>query len=79
LCDEIWVVVVSPDVAIARLAKRNGFDESAARARISSQLSNEQRIAAATIVLDNTEGDESTFIAKVDELVARRLHLTAKI
>jgi phosphopantetheine adenylyltransferase/dephospho-CoA kinase len=34
LTDEIWVVVVEPDVAVKRLAERNGLDDTAARARL---------------------------------------------
>lgn len=53
LVDEIWVTVVDPDIAVARLRDRNNLDEAAARARISSQLSNEERIARADIVIEN--------------------------
>jgi phosphopantetheine adenylyltransferase/dephospho-CoA kinase len=53
LCTEIWVVVVEPDIAVARLAARNGLDEEAARARIASQLSNAERTAKADIVIEN--------------------------
>ncbi|MCC7364563.1 MAG: dephospho-CoA kinase [Dehalococcoidia bacterium] len=53
LVDEIWVVVVEPDQAVARLAARNGLDEAAARARLASQLSNDERTARAGIVITN--------------------------
>lgn len=53
LCDEVWVVTVEPDLAVARLAERNGLDEAAARARIASQLSNAERVAAAQVVIEN--------------------------
>jgi len=53
LVDEVWVTVVEPDLAVARLAERNGLDEAAARARIDSQLSNEDRIARAGYVIEN--------------------------
>lgn len=53
LVDEIWVVVVEPDIAVQRLATRNGLDEAAARARIDSQLSNAERIAQANVVIEN--------------------------
>lgn len=59
LCDEVWVVVVEPEGAITRLAERNGLDESAARARIDSQLSNADRTARADVVIENN----STFEA----------------
>ncbi len=53
LVDEVWVVVVEPDSAVKRLALRNNLDEAAARARISSQLTNDERTSRATIVLEN--------------------------
>jgi phosphopantetheine adenylyltransferase/dephospho-CoA kinase len=53
LCTEIWVVVVEPDIAVKRLASRNGLDEEAARARIASQLSNAERTAKADVVIEN--------------------------
>ena len=53
LVHEVWVVVVEPDLAVQRLATRNGLDEAAARARIDSQLSNAERTARADIVITN--------------------------
>ncbi len=53
LTDEVWVVVVEPDIAVERLATRNGLDADAARARIASQLSNEERTARANVVIEN--------------------------
>lgn len=53
LTDEIWVVVVEPDIAIERLASRNGLDPEAARARIASQLSNDERTSRANVVIEN--------------------------
>jgi phosphopantetheine adenylyltransferase/dephospho-CoA kinase len=53
LVDEIWVVVVAPDLAVERLATRNGLDEAAARARLASQLANEERTARADVVIEN--------------------------
>jgi dephospho-CoA kinase len=53
LVDEIWVVVVEPELAVARLASRNGIDAEAARARIASQLSNAERKARADVVNEN--------------------------
>jgi phosphopantetheine adenylyltransferase/dephospho-CoA kinase len=53
LVDEVWVVVVEPDHAVKRLAQRNNLDETAARARIASQLSNDERIARAQVVIHN--------------------------
>lgn len=59
LCDELWVVVVEPDIAVQRLATRNGLDESAARARIASQLTNAERVTKADVVIENNHDLES--------------------
>lgn len=59
LVDEIWVVVVEPDTAVARLASRNNLDEAAARARISSQLTNEERTSRAQIIIENNSSMEA--------------------
>lgn len=53
LVDEIWAVVVHPELAVARLRSRNGLDEAAAWARIRSQLSNEERVRRAHVVIEN--------------------------
>lgn len=53
LVNEVWVVVVEPDLAVERLATRDGLDAAAARARIDSQLSNAERIARSDIVITN--------------------------
>ncbi|MEP6870342.1 MAG: dephospho-CoA kinase [Anaerolineaceae bacterium] len=53
LTDEIWVVVVEPELAVARLAARNGLDADAARVRIASQLSNAERTSRADLVIEN--------------------------
>jgi dephospho-CoA kinase len=53
LTDEVWVVVVDPELAVERLGSRNGLDPEAARARINSQLSNAERTARADIVIEN--------------------------
>ena len=59
LCDEIWVVVVEPDLAVERLAARNGLDPEAARARIDSQLSNAERVSRAGVVIENNSSLEA--------------------
>ena len=63
--DEVWVVVVEPDVAVARAMSRDGVDEAAVRARIDSQLSNDERRSRANIVIDNS-ADETALKAALD-------------
>ncbi len=74
LGDEIWVVVVEPDLAVQRLAARNGLDAEAARARINSQLSNAERIARSDIVIENNgtlEALQGAIQAAWDQLQVR--------
>lgn len=54
LVDEVWVVVVSPEVARERLVRRNpSLSMADAEARIRSQLSNERRTERAHVVFVN--------------------------
>lgn len=59
LTDEIWVVTVAPEIAVERLATRNGLNAEAARARIASQLSNEERTVQADVVIENNSDLEA--------------------
>ncbi len=79
LVDEVWVVVVEPDLAVQRLATRNGLDEAAARARIESQLSNAERIARANKVITNngTLEDLQTGIEQAWDELQHRLQSAA--
>jgi dephospho-CoA kinase len=79
LVDEVWVVVVEPDIAVKRLAERNGLDEAAARARIASQLSNAERIARADIVIENNSSLDAleTAIGDAWEKLQSRLRTAA--
>ena len=66
MVDEVWVVIVDPDTAVARATARDGVEEEAIRKRISSQLSNDERRAKADIIIDNS-GDEVSLRAQLDE------------
>jgi len=63
--DEVWVVTVEPEVAIARATARDGVGEAAVQARIDAQLSNAQRVALADVVIDNG-GSETELLSKLD-------------
>ena len=79
LVDEVWVVVVEPDLAVQRLAARNGLDEAAARARIDSQLSNAERTARADVVITNngTLDELQQSIERAWDELQQRLHTAA--
>ena len=55
--DEVWAVVVEPEVAVARASARDGVDAAAVQARIDAQLSNAERTAHAKVVIDNSGSD----------------------
>lgn len=50
--DEIWVTVAPDDVVLERLLARSGFSEKESKARIASQLPNEERVTRADVVID---------------------------
>ena len=79
MVDEIWVVVVEPDLAVKRLATRNNLDEDAARARINSQLTNAERTARANIVIENNSSLDAlqTAIEREWEQLQTRLRTAA--
>jgi dephospho-CoA kinase len=59
LVDETWVVVVTPDIARQRLIERNGLSAEAAEARLVSQITNEERLRHADVVIDNNASLDS--------------------
>ena len=52
LVDEVWVVKAPEETVIQRLQNRSGLSEEQARARIRSQLSNEERAKHADVIID---------------------------
>ncbi|RLE25151.1 MAG: dephospho-CoA kinase [Actinobacteria bacterium] len=70
------VVDIPLDVAVDRLVDQRGMEEDDARARITSQLSREDRLATATHVLDNS-GDMAVLTQQVDSLWAELVELPA--
>ena len=66
LGDEVWVVTVPVAVARERLMARNGISAEQADARIASQITNEERIPHAKILIDNS-GDLKSLEERVDE------------
>jgi dephospho-CoA kinase len=67
LVDEIWVVVSDEKNVIRRAAARTGLPEQQIQARISSQLSNEERTKQAQVVIHN-DGNIEQLKEKVQEL-----------
>lgn len=64
--DAIWVVNVDREIAIERAMARDGANRESIESRLNSQLSNEERNARATVVIDNS-GTEEEFNARLEE------------
>lgn len=58
--DEVWTMVVDPAVARLRLMKRNGLTAMEAEGRIRAQMSNEERVQRARVVIDSKGSKEET-------------------
>ena len=65
--DETWVIVVDREVAIERSMARDGLSREAIENRLQAQLSNEERIAKADIVMENNLDQQ----ALIDQLKAQ--------
>jgi len=63
LVDEVWVTVASESTVLRRLKERTGLSQAESLARIRSQLSPEERIKHADVVIDTD--------CSLDELKAR--------
>jgi len=72
LVDEVWVTVAQEAMVLKRLKEQRGLEEEQTLARIRSQLSSEEQIKHADVVIHNN-GDLDEVKAKVKELW-ERLH-----
>ena len=67
LADEVWLTLVGPAEAAQRLMARSGLNREEAEARIASQLSNQERLEHADVVID-TDCSLAEVARRVDEL-----------
>ena len=67
LADEVWLTLVRPAEAAQRLMARSGLSREEAEARIASQLSNQERLEYADVVID-TDCSLEEVARRVDEL-----------
>ncbi|MBI4283764.1 MAG: dephospho-CoA kinase [Chloroflexi bacterium] len=70
LVDEVWVTVSPETAVLERVKKQRGLDETQTLARIRSQLSSEERVKHADVVINN-DGNLDEMKAKVKELWAK--------
>ena len=59
-CDAIWVVRCDEADAIARLAASRGMDEATARQRLANQSPQDEKVAAADVVIDGSAQIDET-------------------
>ena len=67
LVDEVWVTVAPESAVLERLNKQRGLEREQTLARIRSQLSAEERIKQADVVINN-DGDLDDIQTRVKEL-----------
>jgi dephospho-CoA kinase len=67
LADEVWLTLVGSAEAAQRLMARSGLSREEAEARIASQLSNQERLEHADVVID-TDCSLVEVARRVDEL-----------
>jgi len=75
LAQEVWVTVASPEIVIKRLkAREDGLSEADALARIRRQMTNEERVRHADVVIDTDCSLEEvrTTVKKLWEDVLKR-------
>jgi dephospho-CoA kinase len=65
--DKVLVVTIDPGVQLTRLMKRDGLDQQSAQQRINAQMAQEQKIARADYIIDNSASKEET-MAQVERL-----------
>ena len=53
-CDEVWVVTAPRETQIARIMARNQVDRAEAERRIDAQPPQEEKVARADVVIDNS-------------------------
>ncbi len=70
LVDEVWATLVSEASVVRRLNERSGLSEQQSLARIRSQMSNEERVKHADVVINN-DGDVNQLKTRVKELWCR--------
>ncbi len=61
VCDAIWVTHTPPEIQIARLMQKRGMDQATAKGRVQVQAAQEEKIAAADVVIRNQGTFEDTW------------------
>ena len=72
IVDEVWVVYVQREQAIARAMARDGLDEAAVSNRIDAQMTNAQRIEQGDVAFENATTPEA-LCERIDERWAQMM------
>ena len=64
LVNEVWVTTAPEQDVVKRIQERNGFTEEAIQSRIASQMTQEERITHADVIIEN-EGDLTELKTKI--------------
>lgn len=72
LADEMWVTSAPEETVIKRLRARTGLDEKAIRARIDSQMPQQERLKYADVIVEN-DGSLDTLRERVKRLWHERV------
>ncbi|MDD4859739.1 MAG: dephospho-CoA kinase [Dehalococcoidales bacterium] len=72
LVDEVWVTIAPKTVVLKRLKERAGMSETEAESRIRTQLSNEERLKHADVVID-TDCTLDELRSKIEKLWHERV------
>jgi dephospho-CoA kinase len=51
--DEVWITIAPEKTVLERLQQRSGYNKADAKARISSQMTNKERVKQAKVVINN--------------------------
>lgn len=70
--DEVWLVIADDVLRLQRLMKRDGLNEQQARARMLSQLPQEEKLRYADIIIENN-GKLNHLRKKVKQLYKERM------
>lgn len=68
-CSSVWLVTANKETRIRRIIERDGVTRQEALLRMERQMSDEEKLAFATTVIDN-DGTLEQLIVKVDEAFA---------
>jgi len=70
LCDEVWVITSSLEAQLRRLTETRGMDGDEARRRMAAQSAQDQKVAAADVVISN-DGTLAELYGQLDEQWSR--------